>query len=370
MRLTEKQILKQLLDSADQYKPLKFEGFDKDFLLSERARADGVARISVENGPGFKALLEIVPVATPMNIKQKSIMLIAEFATTEISDSPTIPMIVAPFIGRSSACILADRGISWIDLCGNMRVSVPGKVYIERTGKKNKFPDTAPIKKIFEGTSSLVSRALLLRPQGFSSQYELIDFINSRNANITAGTVSRVLKSLESDLLINRKKSLISVTDTKKLLQSLADGYISSMKRKEKKSYRFSIRQSAYVSMTMNVQKSNYLASSFYAAQLKGLGATDEVTIFVRDMGQARERFDFLEPDAEFGNFKLIETKNFEIWFNSVNTEITVASAIRFSIPVVDDIELYLEMMTDAPRGPKIAEQLKERILGANYFGK
>ena len=44
MRLTEKQILKQLLDSADQYKPLKFEGFDKDFLLSERARADGVAR--------------------------------------------------------------------------------------------------------------------------------------------------------------------------------------------------------------------------------------------------------------------------------------------------------------------------------------
>lgn len=365
MRLTEKQILKQLLDSADQYKPLKFEGFDKDFLLSERARADGVARISVENGPGFKALLEIVPVATPMNIKQKSIMLIAE-----ISDSPTIPMIVAPFIGRSSACILADRGISWIDLCGNMRVSVPGKVYIERTGKKNKFPDTTPIKKIFEGTSSLVSRALLLRPQGFSSQYELIDFINSRNANITASTVSRVLKSLESDLLITRKKSLISVTDTKKLLQSLADGYVSSMKRKEKKSYRFSIRQSAYVSMTMNVQKPNYLASNFYAAQLKGLGATDEVTIFVRDMGQAREMFDFLELDAEFGNFKLIETKNFEIWFNSVNTEITVASAIRFSIPVVDDIELYLEMMTDAPRGPKIAEQLKERILGANYFGK
>ncbi|MCH7559483.1 MAG: hypothetical protein IIB56_18805 [Planctomycetes bacterium] len=365
MRLTEKQILKQLLDSADQYKPLKFEGFDKDFLLSERARADGVARISVENGPGFKALLEIVPVATPMNIKQKSIMLIAE-----ISDSPTIPMIVAPFIGRSSACILADRGISWIDLCGNMRVSVPGKVYIERTGKKNKFPDTTPIKKIFEGTSSLVSRALLLRPQGFSSQYELIDFINSRNANITASTVSRVLKSLESDLLITRKKSLISVTDTKKLLQSLADGYVSSMKRKEKKSYRFSIRQSAYVSMTMNVQKPNYLASNFYAAQLKGLGATDEITIFVRDMGQAREMFDFLELDAEFGNFKLIETKNFEIWFNSVNTEITVASAIRFSIPVVDDIELYLEMMTDAPRGPKIAEQLKERILGANYFGK
>jgi hypothetical protein len=120
----------------------------------------------------------------------------------------------------------------------------------------------------------------------------------------------------------------------------------------------------------MNVQKSNYLAGSFYAAQLKGLGATDEVTIFVRDMGLARERFDFLETDAEFGNFKLIETKNFEIWFNSAVTELTVASSIRFSIPVVDDIELYLEMINDAPRGPKIAEQLKERILGANYFGK
>ncbi|MFQ6115120.1 MAG: hypothetical protein ACE5NG_13735 [bacterium] len=326
-------------------------------------------RISVENGPSFKVLVEIVPVATPKNIQQKSKMLIANLGRALRAD--VIPVIVAPFIGRNSSRILAEEGISWIDLCGNMRVSVPGKVYIERIGNKNKFPDTAPIKKIFEGTSSLVSRALLLKPQGFSSQYKLIDFINSRNANITAGTVSRVLKSLEDNLLVTREKSLIAVTDAKKLLESLADGYIHSVKSKESKSYRFSVRQPSYISMTRRFNNPyNYLAGSFYAAQIKGLSATDEVTIFVRDMRQARKDFDFLEPDAEFGDFKLVEAKDATIWFNSTEAELTVASAIKFSIPVVDNIELYLEMLIDTPRGPKIAEILKERILGATYFGK
>ena len=36
---------------------------------------------------------------------------------------------------------------------------------------------------------------------------------------------------------------------------------------------------------------------------------------------------------------------------------------------VVDDIELYLEMMADTPRGPKIAKLLKGRILKVDTDG-
>ena len=80
-------------------------------------------------------------------------------------------------------------------------------------------------------------------------------------------------------------------------------------------------------------------------------------------MDQAKKDFDFLEPDTEFGNVKLIENNDIEIWFNSVEIELTIESVIKVTIPVVDDIELYLEMIADTPRGPKIAEQLKRRIL-------
>jgi hypothetical protein len=264
---------------------------------------------------------------------------------------------------------LKDEGISWIDLCGNMRVSVPGKIYIEKSGNRNKFPDTSPIKKIFEGTSSLVSRALLLKSEGFASQYELMDFINNRNGQITKGTVSRVLKSLENELLIKREKSLIIVLDKKRLLERLSEGYKNNIKRINRKSIRFSMQKQSCNSLKINVNKLNYLACGFYAAKLKGFGSTDEITIFVKDIEKAREEFGFLEPDSEFGNITFIEAIEDFIWFNSSERELQITSAIKLSIPIVDNIELYLEMMNDIPRGPKVAEKLRESILTQNQNG-
>lgn len=367
MRLTEKEVIQSVKRMGELYAPLKIKLIAEQISLPEGYRVSAVIEISIQNGPSFEAVVEIAPVATPQNILKRARQLVDYLGQAKKPN--IVPLVIAPYIGAKQAQILSEKDISWIDLCGNMRITAPGKIYIERTGNKNKFPDTTPIKKIFEGTSSLVCRALLLRPEGFSSQYELVNFINSRNANITAGTVSRVLKSLEDDLLITKERSLISIIDNKRLLQSLADGYMNHVKRKERKSYRFSIQQPPCVSLWKNVNKSNYLACGFYAAQIKRLASTDEKTIFVKDILQARKEFNFLEPDAEFGNFKFIETNDVEIWFNSVETELTIDSTIKVSIPVVDDIELYLEMINDVPRGPRVAELLKERILRANYNG-
>jgi len=63
-----------------------------------------------------------------------------------------------------------------------------------------------------------------------------------------------------------------------------------------------------------------------------------------------------IAPDTEFGNLNIIEAKDPSVWFN-------VPRLIYNRETVVDDIELYLEMMADTPRGPKIAEQLKQQIL-------
>jgi hypothetical protein len=172
-----------------------------------------------------------------------------------------------------------------------------------------------------------------------------------------------VLKSLDEELLVAKKDSFISVTNQEKLLECLTESYINSVKRREKKIYTFSVLLRHHGLMIQRVNKSNYLACGFYAAGLKGLATTDEITIFTKNMAEARKEFDFLEPDAEFWNVKLIETDNDEMWFNSVDTDIKIASVRIESVPVVDEIELYLEMMAASPRGPKVAEQLKKRIL-------
>jgi hypothetical protein len=59
-------------------------------------------------------------------------------------------------------------------------------------------------------------------------------------------------------------------------------------------------------------------------------------------------------PDEEYGQVTFIETKNPCVWFNIQEETFN---------NIVDDLELYLEMENDKPRGPKIAKQLKERIL-------
>lgn len=361
MRLTEREIIQYLQSAADEYLPLRVASLERQVLLSGGTRADAIIQFSIPDGPCFKALAEIVSVASPKIILDRSRRLVD--CLGEIDDTDMVPLIIAPFVGAKQAKILADKGISWMDLSGNMSIKVSNRIYIERTGKKNRFPDTAPIKKVFQGASSLVSRALLLKPRGFSSLYEIVDFINGRNSNITLSTVSKVLKSLEQELLIDRSKPLVSVIDRAKLLEKLAEGYANYAKIKQGNTYSFSIKQLRCGSMRLNVDKSNYLASGYYAAQIKGLAVSNEVTFIVKNVEQARGEFDFLEPDAEFGNVTLIESKEDSIWFNSVETELTIASVINVTVPIVDDIGLYLEMMVDTPRGPKIARILKKRIL-------
>jgi len=358
MRITEREIIQHLQRAGDQYAPLTINRFEEQVLLPQGYRIDAIIEFSIQDGPSFEAIVEIVPVPTPKNIIEKSRQL-ADYVS-KINKPNIVPLVTAPYIGEKQANILADKGISWIDLSGNMSIRVSNQIYIERTGRRNRFPDTAPIKKIFQGTSSLVSRALLLKPEGFSSLYEVVDFINGRDASITKSTVSKVLKSLEEELLINKSKSLISVTNREKLLEKLTEGYLSSTERKSRETYRFATESTKKLFSDFSQNKLVYVACGFYAAQIKSLAVTDQITIFVKDIEQvrmaAKQNWIRITPDAEFGNVSITEVKDPGVWFN-------VPLPIYNRDAVVDDIELYLEMMADTPRGPKIAEQLKKRIL-------
>jgi len=358
MRITEREIIQHLQRAGDQYAPLTINRFEEQVLLSQGYRIDAIIEFSIQDGPSFEALVEITPVSTPKNIIEKSRQLAD--CLGEIVRSDIVPLLIAPYIGTKQAKILEDKGISWIDLSGNMSIRVSNQIYIERTGRRNRFPDTAPIKKIFQGTSSLVSRALLLKPEGFSSLYEVVDFINDRDASITKSTVSKVLKSLEEELLINKSKSLISVTNREKLLEKLTEGYLSSTERKSRETYRFATESTKKLFFDFYQKQLVYVACGFYAAQIKGLALTDQITILVKDIEQvrmaAKQNWIRITPDAEFGNVSITEVKDPGVWFN-------VPLPMYNRDVVVDDIELYLEMMVDTPRGPKIAEQLKRRIL-------
>ena len=361
MRLKENEIIEQLQREIDRYAPLTIKSIEREVQLTQGFRADAIIEFCIVDGPCFKALAEVKNVATPKTISLTANQLAV--IQNRVNDKEMVPLLIVPYMGTEQAKTLQQEGISWIDLSGNMVIRVQSQVYIERTGRKNQFPDTSPIKKIFEGTSSLVSRALLLKKEPFRSLYEIVNFINERGGDITLSTVSKVLSSLEEGLLITKTGAGISVMNREKLLESILEGYISYAKRNENKIYTYGFDIGFDISFFKST-KVDFAACGFYAAKLKGLAATDRITIFVKSVNAAKKAFEWsivrVKPDAEFGQLDLIETSNSCVWFNLQEKPV---------YSVVDDIELYLEMMVDTPRGPKIAEILKERILGGQSNG-
>ena len=353
VRLTESEIVAKLKSQLDWYEPLEIS----ELNLQSNFGIDAIVDFSIQGGPSFTAAVEFLTISTPKAISQK--LNILRTLPSNFRQQIMVPMIVAPYIGKKQAKVLRDEEISWIDLSGNMLLSIPPNIYIERTGRDNKFPDTAPIKKIYQGTSSLVVRALLLNPKGFSSLYEIVDFINQRNGNITLATVSKVLKSLEDELLVIRKNSWISVKQPQLLLENLATGYADYSSRRKERYYKYDVDSIDDLCTAFYEAELDYAFCGFYAAKIKGYGVTEEITIFLKSMQELKKALKYssstIMPDEEYGQVKFIETKNPCVWFNRQGEAFG---------KVVDDLELYLEMTIDRPRGPKIAKQLEKQILG------
>ena len=196
-----------------------------------------------------------------------------------------------------------------------------------------------------------------MKKEPFKSLNEVYRFINERNGNITLATVSKVVRSLEEDLLVAKTDSGISITNRERLLDKLVEGYRTYSERYENEIYTYSFDAGFDISFFWSV-KVDFTACGFYAAKMKGIATTDRITIFIKSINEVKETFERsvvrIRPDAEFGQLDLIETRNPCVWFNMQSKQYK---------NIVDDLELYLEMMIDTPRGPKIAEILKERIL-------
>ena len=121
------------------------------------------------------------------------------------------PLLFLPFLGEQQLQELEQEQISGIDLCGNGVVVVPGKFAVFRSGERNRFSSSAPIKNIYRRNSSMVARVFLSCPT-YKTVQEICSEINRRNVLVdrwkkrpmSLSTVSKSLKPPEDDLIIDR----------------------------------------------------------------------------------------------------------------------------------------------------------------------
>lgn len=141
------------------------------------------------------------------------------------------PLLLMPYLRPSQLEELENQAVSGVDCCGNGVVIVPGKFNVFRTGAPNQFATYTPIKNIYRKNTSMVGR-LLLAVTRFSRVQEVRAEINRRNLLVNAigespmslATVSKALKQLEDDLIIDRREG-IRLLQGDKLLDQLEQNY-------------------------------------------------------------------------------------------------------------------------------------------------
>lgn len=266
------------------------------------------------------------------------------------------PLIVAPYLSEKTLNRLAEAEIGGIDLSGNGVVVVPDKLFIYRTGEKNKFLSSAPIKNIFRGTSSLVARTFFAKPD-YETVGEVLEEITKRGGRTTFSTVSKVLKTLEEELIIGKSKR-IRLLDAKKLLTALRENYRRPQETRRSLRGKVGAASSALKKMSKNAESKKILYvrddPAKYAVMPSGAAA---VKIYTESVNDILSGVDFTET-SRFPDIELIETDDPTVYFDRRRED-----GFYWSSP----LQTYLELANEGKREQEAAKEMIRGLLSFKF---
>lgn len=254
-------------------------------------------------------------------------------------------ILILPFLSPSVVELCTELKQNCLDLNGNYFIQTKSFLAI-RLDRPNSFKESQPIKHIFSGNSSIVGRYLLQKKQTFTSVNSLFQCITKAGGSIALSTLSKVLKGLEEDLIIEKSPQRITLLQPEKLLSRLKSDY---------KPPRILETQS----LKVPTPPINFLITSMGGAQwaqtgessAERYGLTTAPTILSAYVSELLPSPKFEED--RFYNLLLKKTSDPIVFFNSSNEKQRWASKIQ----------CYLELSNLDKREQEIAESIKQDIL-------
>ena len=271
-------------------------------------------------------------------------------------------MLLLPFLSERQLLELEREGISGIDLCGNGVVFVPGKFAVFRSGGKNCFPSSAPIKNIYRKNSSMVGRAFLLCA-GYETVQGIRAEINQRNLLVnrwnkkpmSLSTVSKALKTLEDDLVVTRDRT-IRLLQPDKLLEKLHKNYDPPAARERVRIkiseesgnvWKLLSKQSQTLDIPLVASGTSSVAR--YAVMQRG----DLLSLYCPRLEGLLESLPGNQTNR-FPNLELVETDDETVYFDARQE-----GGFWWASPV----QVYLELMAGDKRDRETAEQVKSFLM-------
>lgn len=280
-----------------------------------------------------------------------------------------MPMLVVPYLRENQLEELQRRQLSGIDLCGNGVVTVPGSLFVFRTGARNKFPESAPTKFAYRGATSLVARAFLCRA-AYRSLADIDGEIKRRGGSVVLSTISKAIKRLVDDLIVDRTDAGFQTRQPEKLLQKLSESYTPP---KLTKVVTLKVKGPPKVSgkqpSTANVQLLASLALDQFVTQQKRMVLTGESSIenyavmgrqdwpvlYTTDADALTRAWGKnVEQTSRFIDLELRQTNDPTAYFDI---------RMKQNLPYASPIQVYLECAAGDKRERETALQVKELIL-------
>lgn len=361
-RLTEQKIIDLVQDLK--FEPLKITVEKQIPKATERAVSDAggdmLLKLAWKTG-AEKFAADVLPQATPKQIEARILRLAkntnagAANRGARRGNDLFYPLIIAPFLNEKTLNRLAEAEISGIDLSGNGVVVVPDKLFIYRTGEKNKFLSNAPIKNIFRGTSSLVARVFFAK-QEYENVGEVLEEITRRGGRTTFSTVSKVLKTLEEELLIARSEK-IRLVDGRKLLDLLLKNYRRPDVRRSL-SVKCADYETALEKLAENAERKkiplvwNYPAR--YAALVQGIA---ESKFYTESIDGLLDGVDFTETNR-FPDMMLLETIDPTVYFDRRKDK---------EFDLLAPLETFLELAIQGKREQESANSMIKKLLEGKF---
>ncbi|CAN5660156.1 hypothetical protein BH10CYA1_BH10CYA1_56300 [soil metagenome] len=349
---TEKDILEYVNSGKLELSPLRFTPMPESI---ERSDIDPDVMVQTNwQGRTFAFVGEVNRYGSDKSVSQA-----AEQARYYAERLQVSPLVIVPWLSNELLFSLERKNISGVDLCGNGVVVVPGELLVFRTGQPNKFPTSRLIRRVYEGTSSLVARVFLLRPQ-YNSLSEILDEITARGGSITLPTISKALKQLEEDLVIEKSSKRIRILQADKLLDRLKSNYAPPKPRGSVRCKLTTKNNDNIGAVLLEAAKqagerivlSGESSANFYATMAKEpidtFYCTETTTLQLEKWNSEMDIF------SRFPNVELKKCDSEVVYFDMQNKE---------GYNIASPIQAYLELATSDKRGQEIAEQIRKKII-------
>lgn len=329
--------MKGLLQNLNQNKlklsPLEIEKIEK----ADSANSSTFQIKWKENSKVFLAHVFSTP--TPKNIESR-------IYSIKKSVSPDyFPLLITTYLSEENLQRLIDEEVSGIDLCGN-GVVIADDWFIYRSGAKNKFPSNAPIKNIFRGTSSIVARVFLIKNE-FQNAGEILSEIENRGGKTTLSTVSKVVKTLEEELIISKSQT-IKLINPNRLLEQLKTNY--QVEPTQKIIGKVPDLNNALEKMKQNA-KANDIKFVCFDSSKYAISATSSpiLKIYTELIENLLNDIEF-EKTNRFANLEICQTTDQTVYFDKRENN-------------TSPLQVYFELANSGKREQETAESLKLNIL-------